>query len=219
MFLLLFGLFFLVLYLSKKGLGDVARSVLIALSAIAAFLITWGYYFFFEAFKDGQTPGKRTEGLRVVRDGGLPVDVSAAALRNLVRYVDFLPFTYIIGMWTIFASSQCKRLGDYAAGTIVVKERVGEAPKVENLPTESSSPEGQLIKNADWITPDEYQMIKRFVERRDELNPEVREQIAKRLADPLIGKLEIDVSTLPKVRYSIFLVELQRKASEERGYL
>ena len=199
---------------------DLSGKWLAALIGVVIFAVIYGYSFYFEGFKDGQTPGKRTEGLRVVRDGGLPIDTTAAAIRNLVRLVDFLPFCYMVGAWVVFLSPHWKRLGDYAGGTIVVKERIGEAPSAETAPTtESSAPEGWLIRNASWITPEEYQTVKRFAERADELKPDIKEQLAKRIAEPLIKKLEIDISAQSNFRFSVFLVELQRRCQQERGYL
>ncbi|MCX8053655.1 MAG: RDD family protein, partial [Armatimonadetes bacterium] len=93
-----------------------------ALLGIVIFLIIYGYYVYFEFVWNGQTPGKRLFRLRTVREGGIPVDLACAALRNLVRIVDFLPLMYGLGAIVILASSTNKRLGDYAAGTIVVKE-------------------------------------------------------------------------------------------------
>ena len=77
----------------------------------------------FETIWNGQTPGKRAFGLRVVRDGGYPITFYASAIRNLIRIADFLPFGFAAGALTIFLQSEYKRLGDLVAGTIVIKER------------------------------------------------------------------------------------------------
>jgi uncharacterized membrane protein SpoIIM required for sporulation/uncharacterized RDD family membrane protein YckC len=102
------------------GSGPWVIAVLIAL----LFAMFWGYYVLFEALWDGQTPGKRRLGLRVVRDGGYSITFGASAARNLMRIVDLQPgFSYGVGMITAILSPSGKRLGDYAAGTIVVRER------------------------------------------------------------------------------------------------
>jgi uncharacterized membrane protein SpoIIM required for sporulation/uncharacterized RDD family membrane protein YckC len=96
----------------------------IAILIASLFALFWGYYVLFEALWDGQTPGKRRLGLRVVRDGGYSITFAASAVRNLMRIVDLQPgLSYGIGMISAILSPSGKRLGDYAAGTIVVRER------------------------------------------------------------------------------------------------
>lgn len=92
------------------------------------FLITWGYYSLFEGLWHGQTPGKRIMKLRVLKDSGRSITLFESLARNLVRYVDYLPGIYAIGLISILCNRQNKRLGDFVAGTIVVHERVEEQP-------------------------------------------------------------------------------------------
>ena len=109
----------------------------VAVLSLIAFVIFWAYFVLFEGLWDGQTPGKRQLGLRVVRDGGYSVGFAASAVRNLIRIVDMQPMpTYGIGIVCAVLSPTGKRLGDYAAGTMVVRERaimVGGAPPSEVL--------------------------------------------------------------------------------------
>jgi uncharacterized membrane protein SpoIIM required for sporulation/uncharacterized RDD family membrane protein YckC len=108
-----------------RVVGFTNGSWAVAILIVLIFAIFWGYYVFFEIAWDGQTPGKRQLGLRVVRDGGYSITPAASAVRNIMRIVDFQPgFSYGIGMITAIISPSGKRLGDYAAGTIVVRERV-----------------------------------------------------------------------------------------------
>ncbi len=86
-------------------------------------LLFWGYYVFFELVWNGQTPGKRWVGLRVLRVNGQPAGAVEVLIRNLVRLVDFLPAAYGAGIVCMFIDSQSRRLGDLAAGTVVVWER------------------------------------------------------------------------------------------------
>ncbi len=88
-----------------------------------SFVLFWGYYVFFELAWNGQTPGKRWVGLRVQRVNGQPITAVEALIRNLVRLVDFMPAAYGAGIVTMFIDSQSRRLGDLAAGTVVVWER------------------------------------------------------------------------------------------------
>ena len=89
---------------------------------MVAFGILWGYYIFFETLWHGQTPGKRLSRLRVIRQSGGTIGVWEAIIRNLVRFIDFLPLAYGFGVVSMFASDRARRLGDYAAGTVVVRE-------------------------------------------------------------------------------------------------
>src|SRR5688500_12590540 len=104
------------------------------------FGLFWGYYIWFETRWSGQTPGKRLMRLRVIKDGGYPIDFRAAVIRNLMRYVDFLPWGYAIGITSIFFSRDYKRLGDFVAGTLVVRERSAATPKRLILPERPTAP-------------------------------------------------------------------------------
>ncbi|MFN8443400.1 MAG: RDD family protein [Caldilineaceae bacterium] len=96
---------------------------IIAVFTLLQFIIYWGYYIAFELLWQGQTPGKRWTKIRVVRLDGNPVGFGEVAIRNLVRIIDFLPATYTLGLLTMFFSPNARRLGDYAAGTIVIKDK------------------------------------------------------------------------------------------------
>jgi uncharacterized RDD family membrane protein YckC len=86
---------------------------------VLAFLLEWGYPVWFE-YRSGATPGKRALGLCVVADDGAPLTLGAAVLRNLVRFVDFLPAGYLFGLSACLISGRFQRLGDIAAGTLVI---------------------------------------------------------------------------------------------------
>ncbi len=90
------------------------------LALILWFALEWFYPVLFELLPGGATPGKRALGLRVTMDSGLPITPAASLLRNLLRTADFLPFAYGLGLATVLMRRDFKRLGDIAAGTIVV---------------------------------------------------------------------------------------------------
>ena len=96
-----------------------------ALFSIVFFLVFFGYDVLFEVRSRGRTPGKRWTGLRVVRTGGQPVTFVPSCVRNVMRLVDFLPALYAIGMLSIFVTPRNQRLGDLAAGTLVMRDRPG----------------------------------------------------------------------------------------------
>jgi len=86
------------------------------------FALEWFYPIAFELGRSGATPGKKTFGLKVVMDNGLPVTPAASFARNLLRVADFLPFGYGIAIVSLLLRKDCKRLGDLAAATLVVHE-------------------------------------------------------------------------------------------------
>jgi uncharacterized RDD family membrane protein YckC len=105
--------------------------LMLALLVIVEFLIFWGYFVLFELVWNGQTPGKRAGKLRVIRRDGQPVHAGEVMVRNLVRIIDFLPGFYGIGLITMFIDKDARRLGDLAAGTIVVRE--GEQTRLRDV--------------------------------------------------------------------------------------
>jgi uncharacterized RDD family membrane protein YckC len=109
--------------------GKWIRVVVYGLLIIFAFLILIGYYFFFEWLWDGQTPGKRWLGLRVLQANGMPVTMWQAMTRNVLRLVDFLPLSYGAGGIIALFNSHNRRIGDLVAGTVVARERRDEKQK------------------------------------------------------------------------------------------
>lgn len=97
---------------------------------IAGFVIDWLYPVLFECLGHGASPGKRILRLRVVHDDGTPVGWSASLVRNTLRFADLLPFVYAAGALCVLINRDFKRLGDLAAGTVVVHEpsRLDSAP-------------------------------------------------------------------------------------------
>jgi uncharacterized membrane protein SpoIIM required for sporulation/uncharacterized RDD family membrane protein YckC len=182
----------------------------VAVLSLIAFVIFWAYFVLFEGLWDGQTPGKRQLGLRVVRDGGYSVGFAASAVRNLIRIVDMQPMpTYGIGIVCAVLSPTGKRLGDYAAGTMVVRERaimVGTgAPPSEVLgpDTTDSAPTAAL-------TDEEYALLDRYMERRNSIDAvrraDLAEQLAVRFRDRAPGLTGSDSAVLVRLH------EMERRA-------
>jgi uncharacterized RDD family membrane protein YckC len=170
------------------GLYSGAMALLTALN----FLLFWGYFLFFEVAWNGQTPGKRVVGLRVVRDGGRPITLAAAAVRNLVRFVDFLPLMYGVGVVAMFVDARSRRLGDLAAGTLVVKDR--RAVTLESLaapPYPQAAVPELLLPNMAALSASDYNLVQEFLQRRATLAPEVRARLAARLATQMRARLAL----------------------------
>ena len=101
--------------------GRVAQGLIL----LAWFLMDWLYPVLFEAGKRGATPGKRIVGLRVVQATGSPITLGQAVVRNFLRFIDGMPaFTYAFGLTSCLASKRFQRLGDLAAGTVVIYDRI-----------------------------------------------------------------------------------------------
>jgi uncharacterized RDD family membrane protein YckC len=94
---------------------------------ILVFALEWFYPVVFELSASGATPGKRAFGLKVVMDNGLPVTAAASMTRNLLRVADFLPLGYAGGVLCLLLRPDGKRLGDLAAGTLVVHQPRAES--------------------------------------------------------------------------------------------
>jgi uncharacterized membrane protein SpoIIM required for sporulation/uncharacterized RDD family membrane protein YckC len=170
----------------------------VAILGLFQFAVLWLYYVLFEALGDGQTPGKRVMKLRVVRDGGLSVTFEASAIRNLVRAVDMQPlFFYAVGMVTLVVNPRGKRLGDMAAGTIVVKEDLISQPMVAEKPRDSHRTRDSALPVVARLTDEEFRLLDRFVQRRMDFDPDRRGLLARGLAERLSAVLEQDPSQLP----------------------
>lgn len=139
----------IVITIGAGALGGLFNSIQVfaLVELILTFVLIAGYFLISEAAWNGQTLGKRWVRLRAVGDHGEPLTIGQAAIRNLVRLVDFLPVFYAIGIVTMFSNSRAKRLGDFAAGTLVVRDRervslydlAGTAPAAAQTPQPVSS--------------------------------------------------------------------------------
>ena len=196
-----------------RGFDIPLMSWVTAVLIVAEFAVYWGYYIYFETASNGQTPGKRALRLRTVREGGLPIDLGCAALRNLIRPIDII----IIGLVSILASRGNQRLGDFAAGTLVVKERTEWVGDLNAEPVSAQRPKAQAgyVKNVELVTPEEFDAAKRFLARRAELREDVREALAAKIAKPLVSRLGIEDGG--HIVYSDFLAEIHRRCVEDRG--
>jgi len=144
---------------------------------ILMFCLQWGWFAAWELAWEGQTPGKRALGLRVVADDGSTAGTVAILLRNLLRTVDFFPAGYLLGLLVMFFHPQSKRVGDLAAGTLVVSET--RAPvRRRRWPAGLRAPELQLLgvwfERLPALSPDRrHPLASKLVERLRGTNPEL----------------------------------------------
>lgn len=152
----------------------------VGIALILTFLLEWFYPVFFEVTRQGRTPGKKWMGIRVVNDDGTPITFGPSLLRNLLRVVDFLPMLYLTGIIASLCNRQFKRLGDLAAGSMVIYE----APPAREPNFEVR---GQLSVPADFST-DEQRALLAFAERSKYLSAERQSELATILQPLLASK-------------------------------
>lgn len=172
-----------------------ARLWVVAIVIFIYFCIYWGYYAAFEALWNGQTPGKRWAGIRVIKESGRAINAFEAIARNVVRVIDFLPGIYAVGIITMLLNSKNRRLGDFAAGTLVVHDR---KPTETELFFNTAEKKGDFaVYQAGRLGVPEVELIETFLARRLDIPPEVRLQSATRIADMICTRLGIDPLARP----------------------
>jgi uncharacterized RDD family membrane protein YckC len=177
------------------GLRPSAGGYAAAIWAVLAFLLFVGYDVSFEVLASGRTPGKRLNGLRVVLENGGPVTFPASSVRNVLRLIDLLPGAYLVGIASILVSSRNQRLGDHAAGTLVVRERraLPPEPLLRTFRGDVSAP----AWDTGGIGADELTAVRAFLARRDKLTADARAQLAAELAQRLRPKVGGGVGNEP----------------------
>jgi uncharacterized RDD family membrane protein YckC len=167
------------------------------------FLLNWGYFTLFEAFWNGRTPGKRVARIRVIQRSGRSIGLIESMARNLVRYVDQFPFFYAVGVITIFCTRQHQRLGDLAAGTLVVRDQVEDAPlwgesgartfTAQIFAPSAPAPEPHNAyslpaTNIARLTSTDLEVLEGFFARRLDLSLPTRQVLAERIAAAIRAK-------------------------------
>ena len=153
--------------MALSGLGARVGEIVFAVAIIAVFAIQWGYFVAFELAWEGQTPGKRALGLRVVDETGGRAAFTKLAIRNLLRVIDFLPMLYGTGILVMLSSGRGQRIGDLAAGTLVVTTT--KARRDARV-----WPPGFQGKDV--------QLVERWFDQRATLAPQRRQKLALELA-------------------------------------
>ncbi|HWE35106.1 MAG TPA: RDD family protein [Isosphaeraceae bacterium] len=188
-FWLVVGLILLVLALLQLG-----GSKVIGILLVVYFLSQWGYGAFCEALFNGRTPGKRAMGIRVVTVEGVPIRGAQAVLRNLLWVVEwFLPFGYLPAIASMVLTRRFQRLGDLAAGTMVVVERRAMAGGV------AAVREPGVERVLTWLPtqvaagPELARALSDYVKRRRRFGPDLREEIAAHVAGPIRSRYALPV--------------------------
>jgi uncharacterized RDD family membrane protein YckC len=155
----------------------------VAALSFGLFMSFFGYYIAFEGLWHGQTPGKRTQRIRVVKIDGQPATFGPIFIRNILRIVDFLPTYYAIGVISIAVTSHSQRIGDLAAGTMVVREHKTVIPMSLSIPPPPVpvSSSGSMLDTT-GMTEAHYSLVRSFLQRRDTLAGPARSSLAAQVA-------------------------------------
>ena len=197
-FVAVFGLGAAIFAVSFRDLfgrdGFLVLSVGVAVAILLTFLFTWGYFLVFEVIWNGQTPGKRVAGIRVLTTRGEPVTLVHALVRNLLRLVDILPTSYMVGTICILVTRRGQRLGDLAAGTVVVRERHAELPRT--LPP--LDPALALPPHlAGAFSSDDVRLARDFLLRAPYLTRARRSELGGQIAATLRARLQTSGQPVP----------------------
>jgi uncharacterized RDD family membrane protein YckC len=196
----------------------------VAIRIFIFFLLNWGYFTFFEAFWGGKTPGKRVARIRVIQCSGRAIGLFESMARNLIRYVDQFPLFYAVGVIAVFATRQHQRLGDLAAGTLVVRDREPETANWSGTGTRTitagifgpgtpaqephrsiSLPATGLAK----LSAADLEVLESFYSRRLDMSLATRQAIAQKIASAIQAKSGLEPP--PEVGTETFLEAVARQ--------
>jgi uncharacterized RDD family membrane protein YckC len=221
--LLIISVILAAVYFVALAISIVGSVTATLVALIGSFVVIFGYFWLSESLWSGQTIGKKAFRLRAVGDRGEPLTFAQAGIRNIVRVVDFLPYAYGVGLIVLFANGKGKRLGDLAAGTIVVKDSdhvwlwqlpgarwpAAGAPLTPPPPAYAPASAAELTLRR--LDPEVRRFVASYARRRPELSMEVRVRLATQVQSSLS-------TALPDVfaQYGP-LAALDRLADLERG--
>jgi uncharacterized RDD family membrane protein YckC len=216
--LFMLGLVFWAIQPAVEAFSQISYQWAFAIVTFVIFLLNWGYFTLFEAFCNGRTPGKRVAKIRVIQRSGRPIGFFESLARNLVRYVDQIPFFYAVGVVVMFITRQHQRLGDLAAGTLVVRDREQESTAWNDLSTRTftaqifsrpeASPEPPTLVSlpaADVakLSSADLEVLEGFFARRLDMSLATRQGLSERIAAAIRAKSGLEAP--PGVSTETFL--------------
>ncbi len=196
------------LFTFGRELAGRADKWVLAWLFLLVFLVYWGYFVLFETWMNGQTPGKKYMRIRVVQQEGGGVSFPAVVIRNLLRAVDIVGLYAVAGI-TMFLTKKVQRLGDLAAGTVVISEEVPDYAALADKKAKvlDEAPVEPVALGATPLKPQEYRLLHNYWLRRDQLTLEARAQLLPKLLGPILERLGT-----PLTEYT--LVSLERRVDE-----
>jgi uncharacterized RDD family membrane protein YckC len=196
--LLIVGFILLAVFAVALAVSAASGQTATLILLFGSFVVIFGYFWVSESLWSGQTVGKKAFRLRAVGDRGEPLTFGQAGIRNIVRIVDFLPYGYGVGLVVLFANGKGKRLGDLAAGTIVVKDSdhiwlwqlPGGKTPVSPAAVAAPAPVAHAAASAAELTlrrldPELRRFVSSYARRRPEISLDVRVQLASQVQSSL----------------------------------
>lgn len=205
--ILVLVLLFILFLPALRSFNKLSSQWAFAILVFLVFLFNWGYFTLFEAFWNGQTPGKKLAHIRVIQRSGRPIGLFESMARNFIRYIDSLPTLYITGILSILLTRQQQRLGDLAAGTLVVRDEPVESALRSNsgplaftssLTPPSLPPEPHMLVTLPAaalakLTPSDLEVLENFLARRLDMPLEPRAALASRIAAALQSRSGLEI--------------------------
>jgi uncharacterized RDD family membrane protein YckC len=195
-----------------RGLGALTLTRFLApygpaVIVLLLFCLYWGYFAFFEIIWKGQTPGKRMLRIRVIKGSGRPINAYEAIGRNLVRVIDLMPGMYAVGITCMMLNRNSQRLGDYVAGTVVVHDTRTDVMQPDwSVQGNTSNPDVAQLTSGDLV------LIETYLQRRPELEPEVRDRTAHQIASRIATRT--GATPAPGQHVDDFLGEVARRVRD-----
>jgi len=177
-----------------QGLQQALGQWTLALAILLYGVISIGYFILFEYIWSGSTPGKKSQNIRVIRSDGAPISFLEAAVRNILRVVDILADVYPLGLVVMFIDRRNRRLGDMAAGTLVVTETMPKVPSLQNAVVPPSDGDPELRRAVTEMTSEDYHLVRKFLARRETLSTEDREELAREIGSRVFNKSSLMTS-------------------------
>jgi len=198
------------------------ETIAITFIIIFAFVVYWGYFLLFELYRNGQTPGKKRMKIRVVREEGQSAGFPAILIRNLLRVVDGIGVYSVAGL-SMFFSRKVQRLGDMAAGTVVISEQLSDysasADNKQRLFIHEQPAADAL--NETGLNPEEFRLLSSYWARKDELDPQARRRILPKLLKPILERrgetLESDLVIVMENKISQLLMSTQDRTDHDQS--
>ncbi len=226
--LLVLGVMAAVILPALSFFGGVSANWAVGILFLIIFLMQWGYFALFEAFGNGRTPGKRVARIRVIHQSGRGISFVESLARNLVRFIDYLPGFYAVGIVTMFVTRRQQRLGDLVAGTLVVRDREADSPHWNESGTRTftapafaaespiPAPHLRVVLPAPALaklSATDLEVLEGFFARRLDMDLATRAALAGRIASALSAKSGLAIP--PDVSVETFLEAVAHQFREQ----
>ena len=204
--LVIFSLAGAVIFANVSAFAGASANWVVGIILLMVFLFHWGYFTLFEAFGNGRTPGKRVAKIRVIHRSGRAISFIEALARNLVRFVDYLPSLYGVGIVVMFFSQLNQRLGDMVAGTLVVRDHEVDSPHwgesgsriITSQPGDTPIPAPHMsvvlpVSALARLSTADLEVLEGFFSRRLDMDLAIRAALAERIANALRAKSGLEI--------------------------